>query len=484
MKKISDLLAGLLSKRSAELILFALILVLCAIGNLPWHLDNYDQAKQAYVSYEIQQGGSWWYQHTPRGDTATKPPLAGWISLPFYYATGIWDVAWRVPGYLCTIVLLLLLMREGRRILPDGGALLAACAFGLNLLTPRIATLVRTDIMLTLWITLCGWLIYRKIVAGGTWTSKEKWVFFAVMLAALFTKGPILYAFILPGMAVYWFLAPRDRRGLIWSGWWTWFVPLAIFGAWAGIGILSRQEFYNDVVVRELGSRFDQSLRGNERQQPIWFYFPHIIHKFAPWSVLLIALPIFSQNVRKACRERPEVLWLICWAVGGLLCMTFIPSKRVDRIFPVVPPFCLLLVSFVAACKCGTRVRAWCGGAVLASVFIAAGYFITIVVSGYLDRTDMLVRFGEEARRKALAAGVERLGVVDGRDEGLLMYAGGGKDYLKPSTARKMFLNGQVGAVLTSERQIKDRTGYPAPAMEFQPMGKNEAKYLLFIREK
>ena len=64
--------------------------------------------------------------------------------------------------YLCTLAMLLLLAREARRLLPDCGVLLVVSAFGLNLLTPRISTLVRTDMMLALWITICGWLIYQE----------------------------------------------------------------------------------------------------------------------------------------------------------------------------------------------------------------------------------------------------------------------------------------------------------------------------------
>ena len=74
-----------------------------------------------------------------------------------------------------------ILAREARRLLPDFGVLLVVCAFGLNLLTPRIATLVRTDMMLTLWITICGWLIYKKIDAENSWTNAERWAFFFAM---------------------------------------------------------------------------------------------------------------------------------------------------------------------------------------------------------------------------------------------------------------------------------------------------------------
>ena len=115
LKNIPDLLSGLVTSKVAKRVLFVLVLAICAVGNLPWHLDNYDQAKQAYISYEIARGGSWWYQHTPQRETATKPPLAGWLSLPFRWITGSWDLAWRLPGYLSTLVLLLILSHEASR---------------------------------------------------------------------------------------------------------------------------------------------------------------------------------------------------------------------------------------------------------------------------------------------------------------------------------------------------------------------------------
>lgn len=468
----------------SQRILFAFILVLCAIGNLPWHLDNYDQAKQAYVAYEIVHEGNWLYQHTPKGDTATKPPLAGWVSLPIYWVTGSWDLAWRIPGFICTVILLLLLAREGHRLWPEGGAVLAGCAFALNLLTPRIATLVRTDMMLTLFITICGWLIYRKIRQGEAWNLTEKWLFFGSMLGAVFTKGPILYAFILPGMVAFWFLSPRDRRALVWSGWWTWVIPLFIFVAWLGYGLFSNQQFYNDVVVNEFFSRFDQSLKSHEKQQPIWFYFPHLIHKFAPWSLLLIALPVFSKNVRSAVRQRPEVLWLACWAIGGLLCMTFVPSKRVDRIFPVIPPFCLLLVAMVAACQCGQKIRAWCGAAIVGAVLFSGVYFCGIVVIGYKDDNSVLVRFGREAQRLAAENGGLPVAVVNGRDEGMFMYCDADR-FSGPQASLRAWQEGKSAVLVLPARRLQGDLATLAnvpPTLDTGKVDKNEKRYLLFLR--
>lgn len=483
LKALQDFLSGLVVSESAKRALLVLVLGLCAIGNLPWHLDNYDQAKQAYVSYEITKGGSWWYQHTPSGDTATKPPLAGWLCLPLWAVTGWWDLAWRLPGFLCTLAILLILTREARRLLPDFGVLLVVAAFGLNLLTPRIATLVRTDMMLTLWITICGWLIYRKIDRGQPWTTSERWAFFLAMLAALMTKGPILYAFVLPGIAAFWFLGPKDRRALVWSGWWTWLVPLVLFCAWLVIGCLTRPEFYKDVVITEFMSRFDQSLKAHEKHQPIWFYFPHLIHKFAPWSLLVIALPIASENVRRHLRANPGALWLVCWALGGLLCMTFIPSKRVDRIFPVVPPFCLLLVSMVSACQCGKRVRAWCGAAVIFAVVSVTGYFLTIIVVSYRDGEDALARFGRKVQALAQEAGARSISMVAGRDEPMILYCGV-DSYVLIKRGTREFLNGERDALVLPERRVAEASGpLPPPVLDSGPISKRgESRYLLFLR--
>src|SRR3984893_12928020 len=59
--------------------LAAIMLVLLSITNLPWHLDDYDQAKQAWTSYEMVTEGHWFYQRTSDDQgLATKPPLIGW----------------------------------------------------------------------------------------------------------------------------------------------------------------------------------------------------------------------------------------------------------------------------------------------------------------------------------------------------------------------------------------------------------------------
>src|SRR5215470_9067778 len=146
-----------------------LIVVLFAFANLPWQLDDYDQAKQAFTSFEMVKEGHWLYQQTPHDRVATKPPLVGWISTALFAVTRSWDVAWRLPSFIAALALAFVLFRAAKDAYGQLSAVIALGAFGLNLLSPRLATLVRTDMPLTLVIFLIGLLIWEKIGGGCEW---------------------------------------------------------------------------------------------------------------------------------------------------------------------------------------------------------------------------------------------------------------------------------------------------------------------------
>src|SRR4030095_13999386 len=89
----------------------AIAIFLFLIGNLPWQLDDYDQAKQAFTSFEMIKEGHWFYQRAPQEHVATKPPLVGWISAGLFSLTRSWEVAWRLPSLLAAITIAILLFR-------------------------------------------------------------------------------------------------------------------------------------------------------------------------------------------------------------------------------------------------------------------------------------------------------------------------------------------------------------------------------------
>src|SRR5437588_3655793 len=187
--------------------------------------------------------GRWLYQQTPHQHVATKPPLVGWISAALFIVTRSWDLAWRLPSLVAAVALALLLFRSAESAYGLTAGLMALGAFGLNLLSPRLATLVRTDMPLALLIFLIGLLIWQKIRSETEWGLRDQVYIFALLTVAMLIKGPIVYAFLLPGIALFeWrgrvgalrrppkaFGAARRPYQSAWPGWWPWIASLAVF---------------------------------------------------------------------------------------------------------------------------------------------------------------------------------------------------------------------------------------------------------------
>jgi 4-amino-4-deoxy-L-arabinose transferase-like glycosyltransferase len=459
---------SLLEDRRTLWVVAALIVVLFAIANLPWQLDDYDQAKQAFTSFEMVKEGHWLYQQTPHERVATKPPLVGWMSAALFAVTRSWEIAWRLPSLAAALALAFVLFRAAKDAYGKVAAVIAVSAFGLNLLSPRLATLVRTDMPLALVIFLIGLLIWQRVRHEDEGKLRDQVYVFVLLTAAMSIKGPIVYAFLLPGIAVFQLhrgstrppRAPKTNSGSAWPGWWPWVASLVIFLIWVSGGIRFQPGFYEEVVMREFVGRFGETIH---RPQPLLFYLPHLLHKFAPWSVLMIgiaAVGLRSRNwrSRSVFREMsPETFWLLCWSVGGLIVMSLIPSKRVDRIFPLIPPLCLLLAAQVAL----ARVYRWSAIALAFAILFTGGYTGWKVITGYRDHRDALAVFGRNIRHEAKAHHW-RYEVVSAKDEGLLLYLRK-TDFVKPVDAITEWNTGNLDALVASKEKaavlIRDLQG-------------------------
>ncbi len=116
-RRLADFVERIPSSPGAYLALLGLLAVIFALGNFPWHLDEYDQAKQAYVAFEIEKTGELLYQTTPQGRSASKPPLMGWISAAAHAVGLPWALAHRLPSLACAIALLVISIGTGRALL-------------------------------------------------------------------------------------------------------------------------------------------------------------------------------------------------------------------------------------------------------------------------------------------------------------------------------------------------------------------------------
>jgi len=410
----------------------AVILCLFALTNLPWQLDDYDQAQQAFTSFEMIKEGHWFFQRTPHELIAQKPPLVGWASAAIFAITRSWDIAWRLPSFLAAVILAIILYRAALAAYGAAAALIALSAFGLNLLSVRLATLVRTDMPLALVIFLLGLLVWQKIRVREPWQAREQWEMFALLSASMFIKGPMAFALLLPGIVLFQLLAGKQSTASAWCGLWPWIASFALFSIWVICGIKFVPGFYQDVVMKEFLGRFSQTVH---RPEPVLYYLPHLLHKFAPWSVLSIVLAVLSfcatrPGIRNLSRQtNSDILWLVCWSLGGFVVMSLIPSKRVDRIYPVVPPLCLLLAAQVLGSsrimQTGKRSVQWSAAALFFSILFTGSYVAGKVLSDYRDNANNLEVFSRAVNEQAVAHHWRYevvAGGARGSSEGMLLY--------------------------------------------------------------
>ena len=214
----------------------------------------------------------------------------------------------------------------------------------------------------------------------------------------------------------------------------------------------------------------------------------------------MIAIAFFelqSRNwrLRSVCVVSPEIFWLLCWSIGGLIVMSLIPSKRVDRIFPVIPPLCLLLAAQIEPRSCshgpvgrpsravesektahravatGTalaHVYQWCTIALAVAILFTGGYTGWKVIDGYRDHRDALAVSGKHIRHEAEAR-QWRYAAVSAKDEGLLLYLRK-THFIEPADAITQWNAGNLDALIASKEKaetlMRDLQGAVLPQLE------------------
>jgi hypothetical protein len=224
------------------------------------------------------------------------------------------------------------------------------------------------------------------------------------------------------------------------------------------------------------------------RPQPFYFYLPHLLHRFAPWSLLLIGLAVVAVRRSKGALS-PETFWLVAWSLGGLFVMSFVPSKRIDRIFPIVPPLCLLLAAMIGACREKERLRPladrFCAIAIILAAVFTTGYTARKIVLARYEQRDAFGVFGRAVVKEAAAHGW-RYQVVGGEDEGMLLYLRR-TEFLEREQAAADWNAGRLDALVVPDDEIEDfvprlRGGEPKKNLTSKAAGRYGKHYILLVR--
>jgi hypothetical protein len=144
--------------------------------------------------------------------------------------------------------------------------------------------------------------------------------------------------------------------------------------------------------------------------------------------------------------------------LGGFVVMSLVPSKRVDRIYPVVPPLCLLLAAQMGSFRIkrtDERALQWSAAALLFSIVFTGSYSAAKMLWDYRDHADHLAAFSRVVNKQA-GAHHWRYEVISGEGggyEGMLLYLQK-PHFIQPNKAVHEWNSGALDALVVPKDKI------------------------------
>jgi hypothetical protein len=138
--------------------------------------------------------------------------------------------------------------------------------------------------------------------------------------------------------------------------------------------------------------------------------------------------------------------------------MSFVPSKRIDRVFPIVPPLCLLLAAQIAALRMRGTLRVaterCCAIAIVFACLFTTGYALGKIVLGYRQNSAAFATFGEAVRQEAAVHGWN-YEIVGGEDEGMALYLRR-TEFIEPDQAAAEWNSGKLDGLVVPDDELNE----------------------------
>ncbi|HCR2983719.1 TPA: lipid IV(A) 4-amino-4-deoxy-L-arabinosyltransferase [Serratia marcescens] len=358
-------------------VFFALVYLIPLNGRLLWQPD---ETRYAEISREMLQRGDWVVPHLLGLRYFEKPVAGYWFNNISQWLFGENNFAVRFGSVFSTgmtallvFALAMLMWRNVRR------ASLAALMFLSMVLVFSIGTYSVLDPMISLWLAAAMVSYYLTLKASSV---KGKLGAYALLGLAcgmgFMTKGFLALA--VPVIAVIPIVIQQRRiKDLLCYG------PVAIVTAtllslpWA-LAIAQREpDFWNYFFWVEHIQRFAED--NAQHKAPFWYYLPVLLAAVLPWLALLPGALLKGWRERV---QRPELFFLLSWALMPLIFFSIAKGKLPTYILPCMAPLALLMTAYAEDYAATLRARLFKANAWLNGLFGLIGIVALVVLSSGL----------------------------------------------------------------------------------------------------
>ena len=361
------------AKARRWLFVAAVLLYACALqGVRP--LYSPDEGRYTNVALNMLESGDWLRPMLhPEVEHWAKPPLTYWSVAASIAVFGRTEFAARLPGALAFAGTVFLMVRLGRRFVPEQ-PWLPALTYATFAFPPLAANLVTTDTLLTLWETLQAVAFVELWWATTPESARRARLLlgFAAGLAFM-TKGP-------PGLlvfaasALFALITQRGaglRRLLSWD---ALLVFLVVGGTWYAVVMIREPGVMQYFLVEEVVNRVatDKMHRNAEWYGAFKIYLPTVLFGMLPWlPVLLRTWWQRRSGFMQRLRADDEARLVACWLLLPLAVFMLARSRLPLYLLPLFVPLALIAARALAPLDLRRGLAqallvAWCAAIVLA----------------------------------------------------------------------------------------------------------------------
>jgi 4-amino-4-deoxy-L-arabinose transferase len=326
-------------------------LLVAAAALLLWHLGAYGlwestEARYAEIAARMVRSGDWM---TPRLNHIIhfdKPPFAYWATAAGLTVFGIDELGARIGLAVAALVVLAVTYRWAAATGPPQAGLYAFLCLLSAPLFFALARSVTGDLYLTMWVVLAADAARRS--TGPTRVRSWRWLAWGALGAGFLTKGHVVLLWTaLPALAWAAWSGSWSRLRRLWDPFGA-VLAVAIALPWYISSIARHPELVDFWLGLQTVERVTAPYEGEH--QPIWFFVVTVAWAAGPWIV-----PALLELARR--RPRPNVPYVVVWAVVPLLVFSFFPTKRANYALPMLPAVALLAGSWWAAAAERPRAR-------------------------------------------------------------------------------------------------------------------------------
>lgn len=359
------------------LVFFALVYLVPLNTRLLWQPD---ETRYAEISREMLQRGDWVVPHLLGLRYFEKPVAGYWFNNISQMIFGESNFAVRFGSVFSTMLSAILvfwlanLMWRNRQT-----AYTAVLIYLSTLLVFSIGTYSVLDPMITLWMTAAMVATWFCLRVSRTPQKAMSWIALGLACGMGFmTKGFLALALpVIAVLPIVW----REKRFKTLFGW----GPLAILSAvvlslpWVLAIARHEPDFWNYFFWVEHIQRFAES--DAQHKAPFWFYLPVLCLGVLPWLGLLPgALRVgWTQRVM-----RPELFFLLSWAIMPLIFFSIAKGKLPTYILPCIAPVALLMADHLEQIRQSGKLRALKANGVINIIFGVLMAVAVLVISGIL----------------------------------------------------------------------------------------------------